>query len=245
MAEIPFFFESNSHELFGIVHEPNTADARAAIVLCHAFGEEKLWSHRVLLNFARQAASQNIAVLRFDFMGHGDSTGSSEECTMDSYYADIEAAVATLSDRYPHVTQIGLLGLRFGATLISQYCRHRNVTAPMILWEPITDGNAYMQELLRINLSTQLATYGQIDKNREMLVQDMRGGNNANVDGYLISGSFYEQCTRTKLPDTTTPKLSGRCLVVQIAPNIKRKNRQVLLDLAAAYSPGAFEKVEM
>ncbi len=44
--------------------------------------------------------------------------------------------------------------------------------APLVLWDPVLDGESYIQELLRINLSTQLAVYGKVQESREVLRGD-------------------------------------------------------------------------
>src|SRR5210317_2099212 len=90
--EEPFFFKNRANRLFGVKHIPDCSPADTGIVLIHAFGEEKLWSHRVLVNFARAAARRGYSVLRFDLSGHGDSDGQTEDCTVETFLADIETA---------------------------------------------------------------------------------------------------------------------------------------------------------
>ena len=45
------------------------------------------------MNLAREAANRGFAVFRFDFRGHGDSTGHSEDYSVDDYLRDIGTAV--------------------------------------------------------------------------------------------------------------------------------------------------------
>ena len=47
----------------------------AAFVFCHPLTEEKLWTHRVFVTFARELAAAGHTVLRFDYRGNGDSDG--------------------------------------------------------------------------------------------------------------------------------------------------------------------------
>ena len=77
MKETPFFFEGDTGSLFGLLHEPDPATpAREAFVFCHPFGEEKLWTHRTYVSMARRLAERGHPVLRFDFLGNGDSDGA-------------------------------------------------------------------------------------------------------------------------------------------------------------------------
>ncbi len=67
VTESPFFFESETARLFGMLHAPGAVSAsRTAFVMSHPFGEEKLWSHRVFVVFARalRGAGHSGASLR-------------------------------------------------------------------------------------------------------------------------------------------------------------------------------------
>lgn len=243
-TERPFFFADADEALFAVLHMPKNAKPRQGIVLCHPFGEEKLWSHRVYVNFARRAAELGMAVLRFDFRGHGDSAGHSEDYGTECYLEDIHTAVAQLRLDCPTLESIDLLGLRFGAALASQYAARHDGIRHLLLWEPIVSGEKYMQELLRINLSTQLAVYGKVRDNREKLVEKLAAGEPANVDGYLISHDFYDQCGKIDLLTSAKCRLSGKALVVQIAPNIKQKDRPEFVQLSEHFTSSDFLKVE-
>ena len=82
------------------------------------------------------------------------------------------------------------------------------------MWNPIGHGGRYMQELLRINLSTQLAVHGGVTTDREALVQQLRDGQLVNVDGYEIALPLYEQISAIDLA-AGPRQFSGRCLIVQ------------------------------
>ena len=212
--------------------------------MCHAFAEEKLWSHRVFVNFARSASSAGYAVLRFDFMGHGDSDGESEDCTIGSYVADLDAAIACLKDECPEIESIALVGLRFGATLASIYANSHPDISSTVLWEPVVDGQKYVQALLRINLTTQLAAYGKVRHDRATLVREMRSGIPANIDGYLISNALYDELCEIDLLATADTPLPTACLVLQIALNLNQPDRSQLVDLSRRFPSGKFVKVQ-
>lgn len=242
--ESPFFFENHSESMFGVLHAPDNRTPDAGILLCHAFGEEKLWSHRVHVNLAREAASRGTAVFRFDFRGSGDSAGHSEDCTINSYLSDIDAAIAAFRSACPKIREISLIGLRFGATMAFLYANRNEDIRRLVLWEPVIDGARYMQELLRINLSTQLAIYGSVRHNREALVEQMLAGSCVNVDGYLVSKNLYLQSSEVDLLETKLGRPDLNILVTQIAPNIKQKDRADLQRLVAQQTNADFLKVE-
>lgn len=242
--ETPFFFKNGEMNLFGITHTPDGTVANEGFILIHPFGEEKLWSHRVYVNFAREATARGFPVLRFDLAGHGDSEGESENCTVASYLTDIESAQRTFRERFPNTESVGLLGLRFGATLACLSASRSDAIDHLVLWEPVLDGARYMQELMRINLGTQLAVFGKVTEDRAVLVEKMRQGASTNVDGYLISVDFFDECSDIDLTKLDLMPASLSSLVVQIAPSIKQKDRQEFVDLADHFPNCSFLKVE-
>jgi uncharacterized protein len=252
-SECPFFFNRTGARLFGLRHTPS-APGETGFVMSHPFAEEKLWGHRVYVSFARQLAARGFPVLRFDYMGAGDSTGMTVDTSLDTHLADLKAAVLELRNVHPNVRHVGIVGLRFGASLAALLAE-RAVDdpelaavreAPLILWDPVLDGDAYFQELLRSNLSTQLAVYGKVVETREALMERVRQGGIVNVDGYELGKALFDSCALTSLMDTAPKKHRGRVLVLQIAANDKVKERDDLRALARAYSSGvharAFEQ---
>lgn len=214
-VETPMFFQNGPYRLFGIVHEPVGAPSGAAWVFCHPFAEEKLWTHRVYVSFARLLAARGAWVLRFDMMGNGDSEGRFADASVANMLSDIDCATRQLNQLSGINQGIGLLGLRFGATLAAVAAERRSEIGNLVLWEPIVDGAKYMQEMLRINLTTQSAVYKEIRRNREALVRMMKDGATVNIDGYELAYPCYEQASAINLKEG--PKsFAGRCLIVQV-----------------------------
>lgn len=239
--EHPLFFEAGTYSLFGIHHEPDGGGRGSAFVFCHPLGEEKLWTHRVFVSFARQLAAAGHHVLRFDYMGNGDSDGEFDACSLETVAADIGAAIRTVLSRSgsPRVT---LLGLRAGAAAAALVADVEPAVERLILWAPVVDGARYMQDLLRINLTTQMAAYKEVTHDREMLVEMLRQGQTVNVDGYEMSYPLFAQMSDVKLAAGPRP-FAGRTLVVQV----ERQTTKPVLEvqqLASAYPAGTFVMVQ-
>ena len=213
--ETPLFFQNGAYRLFGIVHQPVGTPSGAAWVFCHPFAEEKLWAQRVYVSFARLLAARGAWVMRFDAMGNGDSEGQFSAASADTMLLDIDCAIRYLEGVSGITQGIGLLGLRFGATLAALAAEQSSKIGKLVLWEPIVDGAKYMQEMLRINLTTQSAVYKEIRHNREALVRMMRDGATVNIDGYELAYPCYEQATAINLKEGRK-RLTGPCLIVQI-----------------------------
>jgi uncharacterized protein len=237
MSEVPFFFPSNGFNLFGVMHSPQSATRGTAFLFCPPFGEEMLWTRLVYVNFARELARRGHPVLRFDYRGSGDSDGDFEDSTVETCLSDIRCALGVLAEKAGPVSGTGLLGLRFGATLAALTAETCPEIRRLVLWSPILNGASYMQELLRVNLTTQLALYKEVRQNREALVRAMAEGKPANVDGYEITGAMFEQASSIDLLEG--PKRSeANCLIVQIAPKPQPAVQKELAGLCSLYRAG-------
>ena len=114
--------------------------------------------------------------------------------------------------------QVNLLGLRLGATIASLVAEEITDVHQLVLWSPIIDGARYMQELLRINLTTQMAIYKEVLRDREALVDAMRQGETVNVDGYEMALPMYSEVSAVKLAafpkrhqgPASSPRSTGR-----------------------------------
>ena len=226
--ESPFFFENKTNRrLFGILHECDAKKAErlcgAAIIYCHPLFEEKLHSHRVMVNFARYAANRGIHVLRFDYFGDGESEGFFEEASISSRISDIFAAIRIAEDRL-QASKIFLLGLRLGATLALLASGNHEMVAGIAAWSPIIKGKEYIHTMLRVNLSKQMIVHKKILYNSDALIEKITLGELVNVDGYEISNSLFSEAINIDL--VKEPKKTERPIfLVQISPSQKTEKQ--------------------
>jgi alpha/beta superfamily hydrolase len=216
--EIPqFFLNSRRQRLYSVLHLADEAQKQHdfAVVVCAPLFEEKLWSHRVLVNYARSLAAQGIPVLRFDYFGDGESEGRFEEATVTSRVADILDAVEFCRSR-AGVRRIFLLGLGYGAVLALSAARSGDVDG-IVAWAPIMSGEQYTSDLLRAHLGAQVVLHRKVIHDREALVQQIMSGEFVNVEGYEIGNPFFSELVATdtrKLIEEQTRQV----VLVQIAP---------------------------
>lgn len=224
--EVPSFFGSGERSLFGLMHWPRLQSGyKPAFVFCHPLAEEKLWAHRVFVSYARHLAAAGYPVLRFDMSGNGDSGGSFSDISMTTLCDDLRGAIAEVR-RLTGAEDVSLLGLRLGANVAMTVAEDARDIRHLVLWSPITDGERYLQDLLRINLMTQMATYKEIRYERPALVAELERGQTVNVDGYDMGRQLYSSVSLIK--PGTPHRFAGPCLVVQIdrqarpAPELQR-----------------------
>jgi pimeloyl-ACP methyl ester carboxylesterase len=143
----PFYFGPPDKPLFGCYHAPHAAASRdCGVVLCYPTGEEYIRFHRACRQLARQLSNAGFPVLRFDFYGCGDSSGSHQEGRIDLWLADLSTAVGELRRRAA-VNGLCLVGLRLGGTLAMAAGAERGDVDGMVLWDPVVSGAAYTAEL--------------------------------------------------------------------------------------------------
>lgn len=215
LKERPFFFSNGDYRLFGVMHRPVGDSVKGAIVFCHPYGEEKLWSQRVYVNFARQLASAGYAVLRFDFMGYGDSEGYFSDSNIETHLSDIRCAISTISGEFQQCKNVTLVGLRMGATLAALVAENSKDIDRIVLWDPTIDMKKFMQMALRANLTAQMAAHKKIVLNREQMVEKMKSGETLNLEGYELSYNYYEQACELNL-NKNKKEFPGKCLIVQV-----------------------------
>ncbi|MFN0050816.1 MAG: hypothetical protein ACKV0T_01410 [Planctomycetales bacterium] len=152
----PFFFGGPDQPLFGCYHPPRpVAPRRLPLLLCHPLGYEYVPSHRCFQQLATRLARGGFPVLRFDYFATGDSAGDEAEGRIARWLADIDTAIDVLLRR-TRARQIGLVGLRGGATLAWIAAARRSEVTSHALWDPIVNGRDHLAELIAFQESTLL-----------------------------------------------------------------------------------------
>jgi exosortase A-associated hydrolase 1/exosortase A-associated hydrolase 2 len=187
----PFFLDTAGGARFCLFHAPAGA-CRGALVYLHPFAEELNRSRRMAAVGARRLAAQGVAVLQIDLHGCGDSAGDFGDASWDSWKRDTAAAAAWLRARMG--CAVGLWGLRLGA-LLALDCARDPAIAPdrLLLWQPVTNGAAYLTQFLRLRLAGDLLQDKGADggektgASTETLRAALRAGESLEVAGYRLA----------------------------------------------------------
>jgi alpha-beta hydrolase superfamily lysophospholipase len=141
---IPFSFNGLAARL----HRPDAAKASGVgVVIVPPHGLEALAAAKTLRLLAERLAAGGHASLRYDLPGTGDSLGSdADPDRIQAWLASITAAAAQLR-AHAGVTQIVLLGLRFGALLAAAAAGTLDEIGALVLLDPVTQGGLYAREL--------------------------------------------------------------------------------------------------
>lgn len=143
----PFFFGTSAEPLFGIYHPSTSGPLRnAGVLLCYPIGQEYIMAHRAYRQLSIRLAEAGFHVLRFDYYATGDSGGECELGSPWRWLRDISTAIGELRLRSGS-SKICLVGCRLGATLCALVGSDRGDIEHIVLWDPISNGKAYIDEL--------------------------------------------------------------------------------------------------
>ncbi|MDM0017770.1 serine aminopeptidase domain-containing protein [Variovorax saccharolyticus] len=199
----PFYFGPADRQLFAIYHAPEReTESRAALLMCCPYGHEAIRVHRLYRVLAERIARLGIAVLRFDFFGTGESGGDDADGEMQGWQRDLLDAHEELQRRSGARTTTWLAA-RLGATLALQTAKRAPGLDRLILWDPILDGPAYVEELHAAQIA--MLEIGYYASNPSWYQRRAQGDGPAITEalGHRISGELSTQWAALR-PDGLT-----------------------------------------
>nr|WP_269433402.1 alpha/beta fold hydrolase [Limnochorda pilosa] len=133
----------------GVLHLPEGPGPHPAVLCLHGLGGHRIEAHRLFVKLARSLADHDLAALRIDFRGAGESDGEAAERSISSELSDARTAYAHLAG-HPSVdrTRLAVLGLSLGgavAALLAGETEGSDLPPPaaLVLWSAVAD----LQEL--------------------------------------------------------------------------------------------------
>jgi pimeloyl-ACP methyl ester carboxylesterase len=128
------------------------------VVLCNAFGQEAMWTHKGFRQLADRLAMAGVSALRFDYPGTGDSIGDEDEPGRVGAWTDsIKHAVRTLRE-LTGVTEVALVGLRLGAALAARAALDMGGVERIVMLAPVISGKTFLRELRALYQTWQSGT---------------------------------------------------------------------------------------
>jgi pimeloyl-ACP methyl ester carboxylesterase len=181
----PFFFGESNHQLYGVLHPmQGGVKKQTAVVLCNAFGQEYMRSHRAYRQLAMMLSKQGYYVLRFDYRGTGDSALSLDQVNANDWIDDIGIAIDELRE-VTNVKKVNVIGLRLGGLLAASACSKRTDINDLILWDGLFSGVEYINELQsEMEIEGSENINGELNSN----YQDRSGA--IHFNGFSLSGDI-------------------------------------------------------
>lgn len=236
------FFGHPESPLFAVHHQPRGGkkqhgDVRAAII-CPPIGQEYNRTHWTLRLLANQVARRGVHVLRLDYHGIGDSAQNADQIdSLDVWHNDIAQAMEHLKQE-TGAHSVMLIGQRFGAALAASVASRRPDVNGVVLWEPVTDGKAYLDALRQMH-ATML----------DLWVCKMQTPNNESIEEIL--GSRFQrslireiESSQLKLDQVLQPQLIIDETALQDSYSHPELGLQLLIEETRSASWNELEELE-
>jgi pimeloyl-ACP methyl ester carboxylesterase len=172
-----------------------------------------------------------VAVHRFHYRGSGHSDGDTSRATVETMLEDAERAAAMLRSR-AGTEHVAFLGTRWGALVAAEAAAR--ASAPLVLWEPVTDPARYAEEILRFKLTHTMKEVGS-DAAQEELDSELRQRGSVDVLGHTLELAMLDSARQRSLVD-----LGGVSSVFLAQVGVTRTLRREYRELADGWrSSGA------
>lgn len=196
-----WFKSDNGISLYGLLASPNK-ESKGAVILAHGITVEKNEGgfYRRLANLL---AKNQLTSLRFDFRGHGDSSGEFSKITIKGEINDLSAAVNLL--KAIGYKKIAIVGTSFGASVAVLYAKRKPATiSSLTLLCPVLD---YKRTFLEpeTEWAQQWFTQKAISKAKQT--------GKLNLDGFHLGYNLLQEFRRFK-PGETLLTLNIPTLIV-------------------------------
>lgn len=110
--------DKQNRSIRGIINRPNMQGKIPCIIFCHGFMGNKLGHNFMFVKMSRTLEKFNVASVRFDFMGSGESDGDFKDVTISGEVEDCKRVLQFASSlEYIDKDNINILGFSMGASI--------------------------------------------------------------------------------------------------------------------------------
>ena len=223
----------------------------AWVLLCGPFPSDRLFSLAAWAKWARYLMKDDIAAVRFDYSGTGESTGDFFKMDFGRWLRDIEGMCDWVS---PHTSDLPLIlhGLGMGA-LLAQKAFAAGRGDGLLMWSPPLHALEILKQGLMARLSLDMLHRVPCRKSGKDYIQDLKSGRPVMIDGYTWSGALWSSGEDLALdraytaPGEGIEEKSGRpwqhvILTDRQAPLIKTHNMLRVINPGRAVLPATLDQ---
>ena len=180
-VERPRYLSVADDQLYCVTHAA-VGDVRARILLLGPVGSERTYAYHTSVRWARALADGGFDVVRFDYRGVGESTGSAAEMCLREWLDDAAAAAELFDGDRPLI----LHGFRFGA-LVAEGLLRRGVGDALLTWGRPQRPQDCLLDLLRNHLAAEaLVPTTHRPAGIDAIVAELESGRAVDAEGFAI-----------------------------------------------------------
>jgi pimeloyl-ACP methyl ester carboxylesterase len=203
LAERAGYFPVSGAHLYTVLHEvPNPA---ARVLLVGSFASERHTSYLPWVRWARYLAEQQIEVLRYDYRGVGESTGSFKDATCEAWMNDVQQLATWFKNRGDDQVPLILHGLEMGGILAGRVF-HNGEADALILWSAPVNANKVLRSTLQRWIGPQQLLKSE-DERRPVshFFRLLEEGKSVEVEGYEWTPALWQESIGFDLPAAMIP----------------------------------------
>ena len=163
-SEVATYFGPSDSPLFGVLHLPKDKQIRAGVIICGSLGREGMDSVRLQRPLADGLADCGLGVLRFDYLGTGDSAFTQDrDDAVDNWRRSIEYALEYLKEI--GAQSVTAIALRAGTLILSDVLARSPCIDRVVYIDPIGTGRRYLREqtaLFTLTVGADSAPVGKV-----------------------------------------------------------------------------------
>lgn len=132
------WIESRGYRMLGILEYDDAKEiGKDLVVLIHGFVGTKIEPHRMYRKLSERLSKKGFTVMRFDFVGSGDSDGSFEDMTIMGEVEDGLNVIEYLKNNY-NVKNLYIVGFSMGGCVAS-ILASKSQCDGLVLWSPVSN----------------------------------------------------------------------------------------------------------
>ena len=165
---------SRNHQMVTVIEYKDEATKGDNVLLfCHGFVGHKITPHRMAVNLSRRLIEMGVTVVRFDYVGAGDSQGDNRYMTINGEVEDTMHVVDYVKENFK-CNKLFVLGYSMGGTVASLTSAKIKPDG-LFLWSPVSNPYWNFYHLL----------------GSEKFLAGIQG-NDVDIDGDLVGKEFFE-----------------------------------------------------
>jgi alpha/beta superfamily hydrolase len=170
----------------------------AVVLLCGPFPSDRLHSLISWVRWGRFLARHNVAAVRFDYRGTGESTGDFAGFGLLDWQADVQHVAGWAESTWPKLPLL-LHGLGMGG-LLAQQVFSAGQGDGLLMWSAPAKGRDVLSQALILRLSMDMVFHRPEErKTAQQYIELLNAGQAIEVDGYRWSSRLWQSAEGMQL----------------------------------------------